>query len=108
MGGKRRNKRGIFDIEKYNLNVFYANIDIKTEIKGGVLKNFHLEDIRETKIPVCKIDIQKQIVQEIEYHFTLIDNLEKIIEENLKRTEIFRQIILQKAFSGNLVPQNEN
>ncbi len=92
----------------YSIENYINNIDIKTEIKGGVLKNFHLEDIRETKIPVCKIDIQKQIVQEIEYHFTLIDNLEKIIEENLKRTEIFRQIILQKAFSGNLVPQNEN
>jgi len=92
----------------YSIENYINNIDIKTEIKGGVLKNFHLEDIRETKIPVCEIDIQKQIVQEIEYHFTLIDNIEKIIEENLKRTEIFRQIILQKAFSGNLVPQNEN
>ena len=41
----------------YSIENYINNIDIKTEIKGGVLKNFHLEDIRETKIPVCEIDM---------------------------------------------------
>lgn len=31
MGGKRKNKRGFFDISKYNLEVKYANLDVKTE-----------------------------------------------------------------------------
>jgi SAM-dependent methyltransferase len=30
MGGKKENKRGLFDIEKYNFNVKYANIDKTT------------------------------------------------------------------------------
>jgi type I restriction enzyme, S subunit len=91
----------------YSIENFINNIDIKTEIKGGVLKNFHLEDIKETRIPICSIEEQKQIVQEIEYRFTHIENLEKSVNENLKRVEIFRQTILQKAFSGKLVPQIE-
>ncbi len=31
IGGKKKNKRGAFDIEKYDLNVQYANLDESTE-----------------------------------------------------------------------------
>lgn len=67
--------------------------------------NISLKDVSEIQIPITSIALQEQIVQEIEYRFTLIENLENSIIDNLKRIEIFRQTILQKAFSGNLVPQ---
>src|SRR5688572_20395135 len=31
IGGKKKNKRGVFDIEIYDLNVKYANLDASTE-----------------------------------------------------------------------------
>jgi restriction endonuclease S subunit len=70
--------------------------------------NISLKDVSEIQIPITSIELQEQIVQEIEYRFTLIENLENSIIDNLKRIEIFRQTILQKAFSGNLVPQYAN
>ena len=57
---------------------------------------------------VCPIEEQQQIISEIEAKFSVIDQLEKDIEENLKRSETLRQSILKKAFSGQLVPQDSN
>lgn len=54
------------------------------------------------------LDLQQQIVQELESKFTLIENLETTIENELKKTKAFSQTILKKAFEGNLLQQNAN
>ncbi len=76
--------------------------------KGVAIRRVILRDLKELLINITGIEEQQQIVQEIEYRFTLIDNLEKSTKENLQRIEIFRQTIYQKAFSGNLVSQSAN
>jgi type I restriction enzyme S subunit len=86
-------------LEQLNLNKYSSSTTLPV-ISGS--------KIYPIIIKVPKINEQQQIVQEIEYRFTHIENLEKSITENLKRIEIFKQVILQKAFSGNLVSQNEN
>ena len=64
--------------------------------------------IRQTPVILPSPQEQQQIVSEIEAKFSVIDQLEKDIEENLKRSETLRQSILKKAFSGQLVPQDPN
>ncbi len=64
--------------------------------------------LKELLIPYIPLNEQEHKIKEIEYRFTLIDNLEKSIKENLQRIEVFRQTIYKKAFSGNLVSQNAN
>ena len=49
---------------------------------------------------------QQQIVSEIERHFSVADETEKIIDQSLKQAERLRQSILKDAFSGKLVPQD--
>jgi len=51
---------------------------------------------------------QEIIVQELEEKLSTVDQLEQTIEENRKKSESLRQSILKKAFSGQLVPQDEN
>jgi|SanBayMetagenome_1026888.scaffolds.fasta_scaffold12209_2 type I restriction enzyme S subunit len=53
-------------------------------------------------------DEQKKIIDEIEYLYSVIDQLEKTIDFNLKRAEKLRQSILKQAFEGKLVPQDSN
>lgn len=53
-------------------------------------------------------DEQKKIIDEIEYLYSVIDQLEKTIDANLKRAEKLRQSILKQAFQGKLVPQDPN
>ncbi|MEP1080138.1 restriction endonuclease subunit S [Leptolyngbya sp. PL-A3] len=51
---------------------------------------------------------QKRIHEELEQCFSIINQIEKSIEKNLKRAERLRQSILKQAFEGKLVPQDPN
>ena len=58
--------------------------------------------------PLPPLREQQQIVSEIERHFSVADETEKIIDQSLKQAERLRQSILKEAFSGKLVPQDPN
>ena len=89
----------------YALDNYIAHIDIKQEVKGGVIKNLHIEDLKKITIclpPLCK---QKKIVEEIEKRFAIADEVEKVVEDNIEKAKQLKQSILKKAFEGSLVPQ---
>ena len=91
---------------KRTLQNFFNYIDISKQIKGAVIKNFHLEDIRQVMILLPPLQEQKRIVSKIESIFAQIDatrmNLENI-QLMLKRC---RQSVLKHAFEGKLVLQD--
>jgi len=60
------------------------------------------------RIPLPPLVEQRKIIEELERRFSIIEEVEAIIEANLKRAERLRQSILKQAFSGTLVPQNLN
>jgi len=57
-------------------------------------------------IPLPPLKEQQQIVEILDQQFSIIDELEKTTEINLKKAERLRQSILKKAFKGKLVPQD--
>jgi type I restriction enzyme, S subunit len=59
-------------------------------------------------IPISPLEEQKVIISEIECRFSVIDQIEKTIDQSLIQTEKLRQSILKKAFEGKLVPQELN
>lgn len=92
----------------YFLNSDFGQKQINGRTRATSQPKLALYHIRTIKIPVPKLNIQLEINNQIEYRFTLIENIEKSVIENLKRIEIFRQVILQKAFTSNLVPQHDS
>jgi len=78
----------------YVLEDYISKIDIANSIKGGLVKNFHLEDIRESVITLCTMEEQKKMVDEIESLFSVIDKLEQTIDVSLGKTEKLRKSIL--------------
>ena len=56
---------------------------------------------------VCQSE-QKQILQEIEARLSEVDQLDQSITTSLQQAETLRQSILKKAFSGQLVPQDQH
>lgn len=75
------------------------------KMTGTAIKRIILKRIRETKISFPTLSLQKSIVQQIDYEFTLIDNLNKVVQNYLAKTEVVRQSIFKKAFTGKLVNQ---
>ena len=75
--------------------------------KGGAQPFIGLTELRNWPIPICSLEEQHQIVQEIESRLSVCDKVEESITESLEKAEALRQSILKKAFEGNLLSNQE-
>lgn len=58
--------------------------------------------------PICSLEEQHQIVNEIGSRLSEANAMEKVIDKSLQKAERLRQSILKKAFEGKLVPKYAN
>ncbi len=75
-------------------------------IYGAGRPHLSFEQLKMTAVLLPPLTEQQNIVAEVERHLSIIEELETIIEANLKRAERLRQSILKRAFEGKLVPQD--
>jgi type I restriction enzyme S subunit len=74
------------------------------EIASAAVQAFlNMETINNFPIPICSIEEQNRIIQEIESRLSVADKMEESITQSLQQAEALRQSILKKAFEGNLV-----
>lgn len=66
------------------------------------------DDIKFSPVPICSINEQIEIFSLLESKLSITDQLEQTITTALQQSEVLRQSILKKAFSGQLVPQDPN
>jgi len=57
-------------------------------------------------IPICSVLEQRKIVEIIDHHISIADEIEKTVDQSIKQSDRLRQSILKKAFEGKLVPQD--
>jgi restriction endonuclease S subunit len=76
---------------------------IKLYDNGTAQPNLSAASLSKYVIPFTNIKHQKEIVLEIENRISVIDNLEEIILQNIKKSESLKQSILKKAFEGTLI-----
>ncbi|WP_421273897.1 restriction endonuclease subunit S [Aeromonas veronii] len=83
-----------------------ARARIEAYAPATAQKNINLETLENLVIPLCCGDEQKLLMQILDERFSIIDQLENTITTSLQQAEALRQSILNKAFSGQLVPQH--
>jgi len=76
------------------------------QVRGQTRPGLNGEILRTVAIPVPPAREQQRIVAEVERRLSVIDELEAVVEANLRRAERLRQAILKRAFEGKLVPQD--
>ncbi|MCQ1534512.1 restriction endonuclease [Methanosarcina sp. KYL-1] len=86
----------------YSLENYLNSINISQDIKGGLIKNFHLEDIRVTKVNLAPLPEQRAIVSKIEQLFSELDNGISNLKMAKEQLKVYRQAVLKKAFEGEL------
>ena len=91
---------------KFCLENFLNHINVASDIKGGLLKNFHLEDIRQTIIPKILISEQHAIVSKIEELFSELDKGIAELKTAQQQLKTYRQSVLKSAFEGKLTNEN--
>lgn len=72
----------------------------QANVNGTKLKNL--------AVPLPSFQDMEVIVKEVERIFSIIDESNRLVESELKRSQTLRQSILKKAFEGKLVPQDPN
>ena len=91
---------------RYAFEHHVMGLNIDQQIKGGLLKNYHLEDLRLARLPLCGIREQEELVRQVEEKFSALEELDTTLAQQMERVDAFRHSILKKAFSGQLVPQD--
>lgn len=81
------------------LSTHYARYQIEQMAKStSGVNNINSDEICRICLPVCGIDLQKEIIQEIEARLSVCDSIEKTVDTALQQTEAMRQSILKQAF----------
>ena len=104
-----KNYKNIIDSSYLSLNIqdFFNKINISQTIKGGVIKNYHITDMKEQLIPLPPLEEQREIVRILD---EVLENENKVKEllELEERIDILEKSILNKAFKGELGTQNNS
>lgn len=72
------------------------------------LYTLNIFKIQNLFIPFSTLYEQNILINELAVKFSLADQLDQTITTVLQQSEVLRQSILKKAFSGQLVPQDPN
>jgi type I restriction enzyme S subunit len=72
----------------------------------SVLPKINREQLSRLPVPVPPLSEQRRIVQEVEERLSRIDAMRASIERAQKRSKALRAAILERAFRGELVPQD--
>jgi type I restriction enzyme S subunit len=70
------------------------------------LASLNLTTLKAFPIPVVPLDEQRRIVARVEEQLSAIDALRAAIERAQRRSQSLRRAVLERAFRGELVPQD--
>ncbi len=94
----------------YNEYVFYylkASKELAQSFGSGTtFLEVSASRFGQIPIPLPPLVEQRKIVEKVERCLSIAEEVEAIIEDNLKRAQRLRQSILKRAFSGKLAPQD--
>ncbi len=96
----------IIKTKKNLINSIYLKYILENSIKnienvssGSSQKNLLLKEIRKIKIPIPPLDLQEKFARIVEK----VENIKKKQEESTKESEDLFNVLMQKAFKGELI-----
>ncbi|RAX54638.1 hypothetical protein CCY99_02425 [Helicobacter sp. 16-1353] len=84
------------------LYYFMKTINFTKYISGSAIPHIYFKDYKNEKIPLPPLKIQEKIVQRIEHYFKVIEQVEKLVGDNLANISKSKKSLLKSAFSGGL------
>ena len=102
-------------VEVFSVSVSFIRFFFETAVarnlsisRGSAIPNLSTQQINETVIAIPPLAEQHRIVVKIEEQLSVLEELDKTLDQQLSKAAALRQSILKKAFSGQLVAQDPN
>lgn len=73
---------------------------------AGSMPKIDQRAVEEFELPLPSLAEQRRIVAKLEQQLSLIDSLRAAVESAQKRSAVLRRAVLERAFRGELVPQD--
>jgi type I restriction enzyme S subunit len=86
----------------WRLESLARNGGLERRFTGTTIKHFTREAFVQLPIPIPPPPAQKKIVQDVEARLSIIEEIETVVNTNVKRATRLRQSILRQAFSRRL------
>jgi type I restriction enzyme, S subunit len=87
----------------YYLKSLFVIEFLKNESHGQTMSVLNLKILKKLPFVIPHLEEQSLIVSAIEAKFSVIDKVEEIVNNSLKKAEMLRKSILKSAFEGKLV-----
>jgi len=101
------NKINNFIKDYLKIFFFFNYNNIRKVSAWWVQPNLNVWKIKNIVFPLPPLKEQNEIVKIVEEKLSVVEKLEKIVDENIKKSENLKQSILKKAFEWRLVEQKE-
>lgn len=88
---------------KYYFESSAVKTHYSSKAQGTTMDVLNLSIIKTISFPLCSIQEQKQIIQEIDSRLSICDKIEETIAYSLKPSDVLKQSILKRAFIGELL-----
>lgn len=88
---------------KYYFESSFVKSFYRAETRGTTMDVLNLGIIKTIPFPLCTIEEQNKIIQEIESRLSVADKMQESINQSIQQAEALRQSILKKAFEGTLI-----
>jgi type I restriction enzyme S subunit len=103
--------RPTIEMSPYLLTCFqsyYVN-GLFARVAGGVgINHLSADKFSRVQVPVSPLAEQYRIITEVDRRLSFVREVEIQVDINLQRSELLRQSILNRAFSGKLIQSNAN
>jgi type I restriction enzyme S subunit len=93
-------------LEQRFLELFINGADLSGLITGTAQPKLTQANLNKIVVPVPPLEEQRRIVAEVEERLSRIDAMRASIERAQRRSKALRAAILERAFRGELVPQD--
>lgn len=90
------------------LTYYFNSLTLNEYVTGTAQPKLTQTNLNRIPIPYCSNDEQEKIVEILESCYTLVENMEKSIDNCLNDSTVLRHSILKKAFDGKLINQDSN
>ncbi len=97
-------------LEADYLNIYlqsrFAQQYLKNHARGVAVKGVNIASVRAMPIVVPPLDLQQQIISAVKEKLTAVEVISRTITHSLRRSAGLREALLERAFSGQLAPQD--